>query len=97
MVYNLFDFERPINSHYVVLDVIAIQNIKIIFLIKIPDDYELEIGQEKCEITIPDNSVGKRHGTLKYDLKMGELVYKDKLSTMRSLVLIQRPVKLHHR
>ena len=62
------------------IDVIAIFTIKIYFIIKVPDDYELEIGLEKSEITVPDGSVGSNHGTLKYDLSSGELIYSDKIS-----------------
>ena len=67
-VFNLFEFEKPKKCNYVVMDIINIYVMKILFIIKVPDDYEIEIGQLNCEISILDSTIGKKHGTLKYDI-----------------------------
>ena len=43
-------------------------------VVKIPDDYTLDIGRSESEIQIPDISVSKKQALIKYDLKLGELV-----------------------
>ena len=46
-------------------------------VIKIPDDYSLEIGRQNAEVNIPDMSVSEEHGHLKYDSDLDEIVYFD--------------------
>lgn len=93
--HHLFDIDRPRKYQYVMFDVMGVTAGKIILVIKVPDDYELEIGRVGCEITVPDATVGRKHATLKYDLKIGELLLKDCESSYRSQILIQRPIRLH--
>ena len=93
-IIDLFDFETPKKCNYVVMDIINIIDSKILYIIKVPDDYEIEIGNLNCEISIPEASIGKQHGTLKYNIKADELIYKDNDSFEHSQILIQRPIKL---
>ena len=46
-------------------------------VVKIPYNYSLELGRANSEINIPDASVSKKHGTLRYDTTVGELVFQD--------------------
>jgi hypothetical protein len=43
-------------------------------VIKIPDDYIIEIGRSGSEMNVPDVSVSKKQATLRYDITIGELV-----------------------
>jgi len=63
-------------------------------VIKIPDDYNLELGKSNVEVNIPDGTLEKQHGVLRYDRKIGELVYLDNHSQLGSQLLVQRPIKL---
>ena len=42
-----------------VLDVLGIPECKIIMVIKIPDDYNLELGKSNVEVNIPDGTLEK--------------------------------------
>lgn len=53
-----------------------------------PDNYAIEVGRNDTELNIPDMSVDKNHGLLKYDSELGEIVYKDNDSKYGSLLLI---------
>jgi len=63
-------------------------------VVRIPDDYSIEIGRSHAEMCIPDVSVSKKQATLKYDLTVGELVLQDTRSKYGTHVLIQRPIPL---
>ena len=63
-----------------VFEVLGMPNGKNFSVVKIPDDYMLEIGRCEAEIQIPDISVSKKQACLKYDLKIGELVLQDSFS-----------------
>lgn len=57
-------------------------------VIKIPDNYLLEIGRSSTEINIPDVSVSKKQATLKYDLSINELVLTDINSKYGTHILV---------
>lgn len=57
-------------------------------VIKIPENYELEVGRSHTEISIPDVSVSKKQSVLKYDLALKELVLWDTGSKYGTHVLI---------
>lgn len=92
---DLLQLNKPTKFQYVVLeDVRHIGEDRILIVIKAPDDYELEVGAGSAEVIIPDNSVGQKHATLKYNLQKNELILYTFDSPFRSQVLMQRPVRL---
>lgn len=95
-MYPIFDFKKPKNQNYIVLEVMGMPVGKNFSVVKIPDNYMLEIGRSNSEINIPDVSVSKKQATLKYDLAVGELVIIDTNSKYGTHILIQRPLTLYH-
>ena len=93
-MYPIFDFKKPKNQNYIVLEVMGMPVGKNFSVVKIPDNYMLEIGRSNSEINIPDVSVSKKQATLKYDLSIGELVIIDTNSKYGTHILIQRPLTL---
>jgi pSer/pThr/pTyr-binding forkhead associated (FHA) protein len=63
-------------------------------VIKIPDDYIIEIGRSGSEMNVPDVSVSKKQATLRYDITIGELVIQDLDSKYGTHIMIQRPIPL---
>ena len=55
---------------------------------QLPDDYSVEIGRNDSELNIPDISVNKIHGYLKYDTSIDEVIYTDNNSKYGSQQLI---------
>lgn len=91
-LFPIFDFDRPQKSHYMVFEVLGMPSGKNFSVVKIPDDYTLEIGRSNAEICVPDVSVSKKQATLKLDLQLGELVLQDNKSKYGTHLMIQRPV-----
>jgi hypothetical protein len=58
--YPIFDFTAPRKSQYLIFEVLGMPVGKNFSVIKIPDDYLLEIGRRNTEICIPDVSVSKK-------------------------------------
>ena len=73
-MYPIFDFVKPKKSNYIVIEVLGMPAGKNFSVIKIPDNYQLEIGRSQAEMNIPDVSVSKKQATLKFDLTVGELI-----------------------
>jgi len=63
-LYPIFDFKKPSNNNYLILEVLGMPVGKNFSVIKMPDNYELEIGRSGAEVNIPDVSVSKKQGTL---------------------------------
>lgn len=42
-----------------------------------PENYTIEVGRSDTELNVPDMSVDKNHGFMKYDTEIGEVVYSD--------------------
>ena len=59
-IYPIFDFEKPKTSNYIVIEVLGMPNGKNFSVIKIPDNYKLNVGRSGAEICIPDISVSKK-------------------------------------
>lgn len=57
-------------------------------VIKIPDNYVIEVGRSNSELNIPDVSVSKKQATLKYDLSINELILTDVNSKYGTHLLI---------
>ena len=53
---------------------------KIIVVIRVPEDYEIEFGESNADINIADYTIAKKHGILKYDTSINELIYQDNYS-----------------
>lgn len=75
--YPVFDFEKPSNQDYIVIEVMGMPAGKNFSVIRVPANYILDIGRSGAEVTIPDGSVCKKQATLKYDLSINELVLTD--------------------
>ena len=63
-------------------------------VIKIPEDYELEIGSASSEINFEGDTIDERHAILRFDQDIGELIINDFRSKYGTHLLIQRPLKL---
>lgn len=87
-MYPVFDFSKPKKSNYIVLEVLGMPAGKNFSVIKIPDNYQIEIGRSQAEMNVPDVSVSKKQATLKYDLSVGELVLQDTNSKFGTHVMI---------
>lgn len=87
-LYPIFDFEKPTKSHYIVFEVLGMPAGKNFSVVKIPDDYQLEIGRSNAEIQVPDVSVSKKQATLKFDLQVGELILQDRDSKYGTHIMI---------
>ena len=73
-MYPIFDFSKPKKMNYIVIEVLGMPAGKNFSVVKIPDNYQLEVGRSNTEMCIPDVSVSKKQALLKYDLSIGELV-----------------------
>jgi hypothetical protein len=58
--YPIFDFNKPKNQNYLIIEVLGMPAGKNFSVIKIPDDYILEVGRSSAELNIPDVSVSKK-------------------------------------
>ena len=58
--FPIFDFEKPTKCQYLVFEVLGMPSGKNFSVIKIPDEYTLEVGRSNAEICIPDVSVSKK-------------------------------------
>jgi len=93
-LYPVFDFKKPKTGQFIIIEVMGMPLGKNFSVIKIPDNYALEIGRSNSEINIPDVSVSKKHATLIYDKNVDELVLYDLGSKFGTHILIQKPVEL---
>ena len=96
-MYPIFDFSKPKKMNYIVIEVLGMPAGKNFSVVKIPDNYQLEVGRSNTEMCIPDVSVSKKQALLKYDLSIGELVLSEidsKPSKYGTHILVQRPVEL---
>ena len=96
-MYPIFDFSKPKKMNYIVIEVLGMPAGKNFSVVKIPDNYQLEVGRSNTEMCIPDVSVSKKQALLKYDLSVGELVLQEidsKPSKYGTHILVQRPVNL---
>lgn len=91
-MFPIFDFNKPKNSNFIIIEVLGMPVGKNFSVIKIPDNYIIEIGRSNAELNIPDVSVSKKQATLKFDLSIGELILTDFRSKYGTHVLIQRPI-----
>jgi hypothetical protein len=76
-MYPIFDFSKPKRSNYIVIEVMGMPSGKNFSVIKIPDNYTLEVGRSNSEICIPDVSVSKTQARLRLDMQIKELVLED--------------------
>ena len=93
-MFPVFDFSKPKKSNYIIIEVLGMPAGKNFSVIKIPDNYQIEIGRSQAEMNVPDVSVSKKQATLKYDLSVGELVIQDTNSKFGTHIMIQRPITL---
>lgn len=87
-LFPIFDFEKPKNQNYIIIEVLGMPAGKNFSVIKIPDDYILEVGRSGAEMNIPDVSVSKRQATLRYDMSINELVIQDSESKYGTHIMI---------
>ena len=73
-MFPIFDFNKPKKCNYNIIEVLGMPAGKNFSVIKIPDNYQIEIGRSQAEMNVPDVSVSKKQATLKYDISVGELV-----------------------
>ena len=59
-LFPIFDFNKPKNSNYIIIEVMGMPVGKNFSVVKIPDNYRLEIGRSNSELNIPDVSVSKQ-------------------------------------
>jgi hypothetical protein len=59
-LYPIFDFIKPKNKNYIIIEVLGMPVGKNFSVISIPDNYSLEIGRANAELNIPDVSVCKK-------------------------------------
>lgn len=93
-LHQIFEFKKPKNSNYIVIEVLGMPVGKNFSVVKIPDNYIIEVGRSNAELSIPDVSVSKKQATLKYDLSINELVLTDFNSKYGTHILVQRPIEL---
>ena len=91
----MFDFKKPTGCNYMVIEVLGMPMGKNFSVIEVPEDYKLEIGRNEAEICIPDVSVSKKHGYLRFDPSIRELILMEQGSKHGTSILLQRPVKLN--
>jgi len=87
-LHPIFDFKKPKNCNYIIIEVLGMPVGKNFSVIKIPDNYNIEIGRSNAELNIPDVSVSKKHATLKFDLAVNELILTDLNSKYGTHILI---------
>lgn len=87
-MYPIFDFKRPKLSNYIIIEVLGMPVGKNFSVVKIPDNYSIEVGRSNSELNIPDVSVSKKQATLKFDVKMNELYLTDTNSKFGTHILI---------
>lgn len=93
-LHQIFEFKKPKNSNYIVIEVLGMPVGKNFSVVKIPDNYIIEVGRSNAELSIPDVSVSKKQATLKYDMSINELVLTDFNSKYGTHILVQRPIEL---
>ena len=93
-MFPIFDFNKPKRSDYIVIEVLGMPAGKNFSVVRLPENYSLEIGRSGAELNIPDVSISKQQATLKYDSTVGELIIQDQNSKFGTHILIQRPIRL---
>ena len=93
-MFPIFDFAKPKRSDYIVIEVLGMPAGKNFSVVRLPENYSLEIGRSSAEMNIPDVSISKQQSTLKYDSSIGELVIQDMNSKYGTHILIQRPMRM---
>lgn len=58
-LYPIFDFVRPKKQNYLIFEILGMPIGKNFSIVKIPNNYSLEVGRNQTEIIIPDVSVSK--------------------------------------
>ena len=87
-IFALYNFERPSDSDYIVIQVIGQPNGKNFAVIKIPVDYTVEVGNKNQEVSIPSSCLDSFHATLTYVSKFGELILNEQNSARGTSILI---------
>ena len=59
-LFPIFNFDKPPNTNYIIIEVLGMPAGKNFSVIKIPDDYIIEIGRSSSEMNVPDVSVSKK-------------------------------------
>ena len=59
-LFPIFSFEQPPKTNYIIIEVLGMPAGKNFSVIKIPDDYIIEIGRSGSEMNVPDVSVSKK-------------------------------------
>ena len=59
-MYPIFDFSKPKKMNYIVIEVLGMPAGKNFSVVKIPDNYQLEVGRSNTEMCIPDE-IGRAH------------------------------------
>ena len=93
-MHPIFNFERPEDQNYIIIEVLGMPAGKNFSVVRIPDGYILEIGRSSSEMNIPDVSVSKKQATIRFDSLLGELVIQDLNSKYGTHIMIQRPIAL---
>ena len=57
-------------------------------VIKIPDNYQIEIGRNNTELNVPDVSISKKQGSIRFDMAINEFILEDKGSKYGTHILI---------
>ena len=87
-LFPIFDFKKPKNSNYIIIEVMGMPAGKNFSVVKIPDNYQLEVGRSNSELNIPDVSVSKKQATITFDLSVGDLVLQDSDSKFGTHILV---------
>ena len=58
-LFPIFDFNKPKRSDYIIIEVLGMPAGKNFSVIRLPENYQLEIGRSSAEMNIPDVSISK--------------------------------------
>jgi hypothetical protein len=57
--FPIFDFNKPKRSDYIIIEVLGMPAGKNFSVVRLPENYQLEIGRSNAEMNIPDVSISK--------------------------------------
>jgi hypothetical protein len=92
--HHVFEFSKPKSANFMVFEVLGMPAGKNISVVKLMDNYWLELGRSGAEIWVPDVSVSKKQARIKLDMSLKEIIVEDANSKYGTHLLIQRPIPL---
>jgi pSer/pThr/pTyr-binding forkhead associated (FHA) protein len=87
---EIFKLQRPLDGHYIVLEVLGMPNGKTFQVIRLTDRQSLKVGRgHDSDVRVADISVSRCHSLLRFDSVNNQVILSDYHSKFGTLLLIK--------